>query len=76
LTDVIILTVIHRIYLFICGLFSDTVGISNYVALKGRVTNEKKFLGETAPSGPERPYYLGFTITLIHSKLGRITLDE
>ena len=29
----------------------------------------------TAPSGPGRPYYRGFTITLRHATLGRDPLD-
>jgi hypothetical protein len=32
--------------------------------------------GITAPSGPGPTYYLGFTITLRHSTIGRIPLDE
>jgi hypothetical protein len=32
--------------------------------------------GTTAPSGPGRPHYRGFTITLRHSTVGRTPLDE
>ena len=32
--------------------------------------------GITAPSGPGPPHYRGFTITLRHTTLGRIPLDE
>ena len=32
--------------------------------------------GATAPSGAGPPHYLGFTITLRHTKLGRTALDE
>ena len=32
--------------------------------------------GTTAPSGPRPPHYRGFTITLRHTTLGRIPLDE
>jgi len=34
------------------------------------------FHGATAASGPELPHYRGFTITLRHTTLGRISLDE
>ena len=30
----------------------------------------------TAPNGPEPPHYRGFTVTLRHTTLGRIPLDE
>jgi len=32
--------------------------------------------GATAPSGPRRPHWPRFTITLIHTTLGRTSLDE
>jgi hypothetical protein len=32
--------------------------------------------GATAPSGPGRPHFRGFTITLRHTTLGRTPLDE
>jgi hypothetical protein len=34
------------------------------------------FRGATAPSGPERPHYQGFTITLRHTTHGRTPLDK
>ena len=34
------------------------------------------FHGAIAPSGPGPPHYQGFTITLIHTTVGRTTLDE
>jgi hypothetical protein len=34
------------------------------------------FHGARAPSGPGPPHYRGFTITLIHTTLGRTPLDE
>jgi hypothetical protein len=32
--------------------------------------------GSTAPWGPRPPHYLGFTITLRHTTVGRTPLDE
>jgi len=32
--------------------------------------------GATAPSGPAPPHYRGFTVTLRHTTLGRILLEE
>jgi hypothetical protein len=34
------------------------------------------FYGATAPIGPGYPHYEGFTITLRHTTVGRIPLDE
>jgi hypothetical protein len=43
-----------------------------FTCLKTAVIEEFKY----APIGPQPPQYRGFTITLRHTTLGRIPLDE